>query len=401
MTQDFTVEYNPIMTGNHILYKKTASGAERWIVYYTYAEPFTGKNKQWKIYQIRWRERWIPLASKEMSKDLLIIINKEIEDGSHNPWHYQRKSGSILSFKEQANIYLEYTKEKEKKKLIKHIQVKDITRAFEEYFIPHFGDKEVGVIKRFDIEMLMSKTLPSSWEPKTLKNNITFLKTFFKRLYELDVIQKAPNFPELGKIPKPAVRYIEPEQVLKIISHVPEKHRPIYIVGTAHGMRPGEVRALQVRDVKLNTGKYGSITIQRAYSRNVLYETPKDKESRVIPINPVTWEVIEAAMQDKLPDAFLFMDGTLPYSEKRLYGIWMDACGVAKIRIDVRRAMRTSWTMQMVKSKVPIQVVSKALGHSSEAVTRHYYDMDSELIGDNMYENNLVPIKKDFRGEKI
>ncbi len=116
------------------------------------------------------------------------------------------------------------------------------------------------------------------WIPRGNKgkyNVVSTLKTMLRYAWKNEDILKVPPFPELSYT-RPEIEYITLEQQNTILSHIPERHRPIFQFIMEYGCRPGEARALQ-KDCIVN----GQIIIRRAFSNNILRETTKTGKMKV------------------------------------------------------------------------------------------------------------------------
>ncbi len=387
---------NPFTLSDMGLVQARAYKSGKWQLYYTYPDPFTGNARRWFIYSIKYQNVWVPINSKQLADQVRAIINKEVDDRKHNPWQYQKSFGNALSFNVQVEKYFEYLTERVKRGLIKPDHFNKSKRLFDEVFKPYFDNMDVTHVTAVQTDELTRK-LPTSWKPKTLKNAFDILKAFFNRLEYLNIIHKSPAFPDLGKMPKPAIEWINEQSQDEILSGIPSRYRSIYQVMAAHGLRPGEARALQKGDVAFG-GEYGSITIKRAFSDDTLFETPKDKEARVVPINPKARELLESIISRVVGNStFLFIDPDTgkPYTRRKVYTQWTKAAKKAGYDIDNYRGVRTSYISQMAQDGKAIQAVSAAAGHSTLEMTQHYFKMVSEPTGKLLYgKDNLHKLRR-------
>jgi integrase len=91
-----------------------------------------------------------------------------------------------------------------------------------------------------------------------------------------------------------------------------------------HGVKPGEARALQWRDVNL---KEGLAVIRRTFSLNQLREFTKMKKVRIIPLHPETIRELKKLPQLNNKEQFVFTKKGNPYSESWARKIWNKAKG--------------------------------------------------------------------------
>jgi len=79
-------------------------------------------------------------------------------------------------------------------------------------------------------------------------------------------------------------------------------------------------------------------------------------------------------LKDKLPEAFVFTNQVgKPYRANDLRKIWNRARTKAGVNIQLKNATRHSVASQAVNDGVPLEVISKALGHSSLEITKQRY----------------------------
>ena len=367
----------------------------KWKVYYYHPCPVSGKKRRWEIYSFNYKGKKISLDAKSLAIHVLELINNEVSNESHNPYHWQADSSNQLSFENLAKLYMDEIEAHKAKKRIGTMQAEKIKRHFSEYFIPHFGNRDITAINTNHLHNLANTVFPQDWHPKTAKNALDILHTFFNRLFRRNVISKLPDFGDIiGKIPKASRNFVSEEVQAQIIGLILEEHRNLYIIGCGHGMRPGEVRALQVRDINLDYGQYGQIVIQRAFSDDELNDTPKDKEARYLPINPELRPLVESLVKGKLPNAFLFTDAGKPYKRKRMYDIFAKTRNALGVDVELKNFMRTSFITNAKKRGVSNDAVARMAGHSDDKVTlQHYINMDTEDLGRQIFPTVILPLR--------
>jgi integrase len=113
------------------------------------------------------------------------------------------------------------------------------------------------------------------------------------------------------------------------------------------GLRQGEVRALEVRDVDLKTGV---ITIRHALSENEAV-APKSGHERVVPLWPRLAEVLTEALRGKLPAA------TRPSLGPRA---------------ELPRLLRHYFLTALVRGGAKLEAVRELAGHSKLHTTQRY-----------------------------
>jgi len=150
----------------------------------------------------------------------------------------------------------------------------------------------------------------------------------------------------------------------------PEAYFMIFFMAT-HATRPGETRALQHRDIDLSNDV---VTIQRAFSDSHLRPFPKSKRVRHIPLDPEWKRLYLSRPRNLNPEGFVFSDAQgKPRSRNWALKQWnaaRDAAGVAHITLYA--GTRHSLASQAGNRGVPLQFISKFLGHSTLEQTKRY-----------------------------
>jgi integrase len=131
------------------------------------------------------------------------------------------------------------------------------------------------------------------------------------------------------------------------------------------GCRPGELRTLQWSEV-------------RADDFVILAAKAKDREERLIPIEPTLRRILDRRRAGPdgadLPDtAFVFGNETGEvFSKERLCAMWRRVCDAAKVRDLHLHDLRAEFASQLAESKVSVEHVRDALGHSNISMTNTY-----------------------------
>lgn len=135
------------------------------------------------------------------------------------------------------------------------------------------------------------------------------------------------------------------------------------------GLRSGEVRALEVRDVDLRAG---TIHVCRAISDTETV-TPKGDHDRTVPISPQLVDLLRAACRDKLPAARVVLTqyGTTPHRQ----GIRdrLDrALQVAGLRPRSFHSLRHYFCSSLLRHGASVEAVRMVAGHKDLQTTARY-----------------------------
>ncbi|MDP2754553.1 MAG: tyrosine-type recombinase/integrase, partial [Nitrospirota bacterium] len=243
--------------------------------------------------------------------------------------------------------------------------MRNIEGYIDKYYLPFFERIDCRKINSDHVERFFL-SLPHKLGLKTKQNIMMMLKNFCYYLLRREIISRMPYFEPLSP-PQPPIVWITKEDQWNIIQHIQPPHRPIFYFLMYHPVRISEATALKVKDFNL---KSRSVHLCRAFSDKVLRHR-KNKRCYYLPLSSQFDTII---LRNKLPEAFAFVNskGT-PYQGNGLRKMWKRACKNIGIDIKLKNATRHSIASQAINEGVSIEVISKALGHSSLEFTRQRY----------------------------
>jgi integrase len=135
------------------------------------------------------------------------------------------------------------------------------------------------------------------------------------------------------------------------------------------GMRCGEVRALEVRDVDFEGGR---ILVRRALSEDISLTTKSGRE-RVVPLVPVLEARLREAVKGKLPLARIVVwpDGVTPRRQEVLYQFWkhLRERGIRRWSF---HSLRHHFISELVRRGASLEAVRVLAGHSKLEMTQRY-----------------------------
>ena len=225
-------------------------------------------------------------------------------------------------------------------------------------------------------------------KPGTVNERITRLKVLLRWGYANDYIKDVEYLHKLKMLPdeegkkKLKEKYLEVSELKKILDGMElVRWRQLTEFLVLSGVRIGEALALDVNDVDMKSLK---ITINKTYdSNNSLTTTPKTySSSREIDIQPelavVCRDIRKRTSAEKLRYGFrstLFMadvnGGPLAYDSYRQY---LHDVSIRTIgRKITPHTLRHTHTSLMAAAGVPLEVVSRRLGHNNSRITRDIY----------------------------
>lgn len=176
----------------------------------------------------------------------------------------------------------------------------------------------------------------------------------------------------------------EVKQVLEAVRAINPVHADVLMWQYLTGMRIGEVLALQVKNVFLENGKWFvkiDCTLEYSYKRKsefTISNTPKTQSSnRTILLPDKTVKIYRQYSLNKQPDDVLFSIETK--TGAFLHPLSMDN-QLKKIQkaLDLPKPLSThifrhTHASKLAELGVPIELISKRLGHKDSAITRQIY----------------------------
>lgn len=208
-------------------------------------------------------------------------------------------------------------------------------------------------------------------EKRQPKGPVAFLRTLLREAAELGFVKEAPRLPP-GVLRDPKKLPAAPtlEEVESLVGRAKGWVRVALALGVYAGLRSGEIRALQVRDVDLAAG---IIRVVRTLSEDE-EEVPKGEKERVVPVVPQLCAILAEATAGKAADARVVVTrkGTTPRRQHVLTKIVDLQRALESRRVWSVHALRHAFCSHLVRRGVSVEAVRALAGHSSIRVTNRY-----------------------------
>lgn len=301
------------------------------------------------------------LYDKRQANKVLGRIQTEVDTGEFHPRFWKPDNPLTI---------LNYHKEWLARITVSEKTKRDYGGYFKNHIIPEIGGLDVRHIRYKHLEALYKNIGLSD---KGKYNVMGALKTMLRWAYCSEDIKRVPPFPALSYT-LPEIEYLTLNQQNQILTHIPERDRPIFEFAMEYGLRVGEVRALQ-KDCVTST----EIIIRRAFSENTLRERTKTGTIRRFEKTDFI-KILLGNMQPQLsPFVFVRKDGK-PYTNKNLNALWKEACKQAGIKIKLYNAFRHSLGCQLLDQGEDIDLVRHVLGHTKSDMTRRYAKRSNNIL---------------------
>lgn len=342
------------------------------------------------------------LDSYQRALNLQAKITYEVENHCFDPLKYVKQEvekfwvTNLLDRFQEAKInYIAPSYQKDYRRMIK--VAKD-----------YFQTKDVRELRKLDLinyKEYLEKNF--SIGPKTVKNILGLFRTFLRWCKnDLEVIENYPAFPEVD-VPEPKFKWLDQEGQSALFEMVPAEDRPIVSFLMLHGVRPGEARALKIRDVDL---KNRTVTISATFSGDIYRERRKGRKAKpyTLPLHQECYHHIDERVKNNLPEAWIFPNPRTgnAYSESSLQRVWNTVREEAKVSRDLRLydASRHSVASQLRNAGVSLQDIKDQLGHSDIRTTEKYAHGSLQSLRTNLQKLSLkkvVPISKTVSGVSV
>ncbi|MCZ6626100.1 MAG: tyrosine-type recombinase/integrase [Deltaproteobacteria bacterium] len=238
----------------------------------------------------------------------------------------------------------------------------------DKHLIPNFGEISLNQITPEQVEDYRAERKGKNIAPATINKEIQLLKHIVKKAVEWGKIRTnlISDFKPL-KTPPGRVRYLELEQIPKLMKACPPWLRPIVLIAMHTGMRRGEFVHLQ----RSNIDKQ---------NRLIILNNTKNNERKSIPMNDTVWEIVQS-LPTRLDTSYLFAEKNgQPLSANKVSMAFRKACkksGITNFRLhDLRHHFASYLTMAGQNQRT----VQELLGHKTPAMTARYSHLSPEHL---------------------
>ncbi len=164
-----------------------------------------------------------------------------------------------------------------------------------------FGSKRLDSIDTATLRAFVATLQERKVQPRGPAN---FVRTVLRAAVETGALAAMPAFPPVPRQGRKLPDAPSDEELAAMLTHAGGWLRAAIALAAFAGLRMGEVRALEVRDVDLAGGR---ILVRRALSEDEVMP-PKSGHERVVPLAPELAAAIGGALRDKLPTARLVLN---------------------------------------------------------------------------------------------
>ena len=221
-----------------------------------------------------------------------------------------------------------------------------------------FKSKSLDEIKTLDIDKFKNNRL-NKVSPATVNRSLACLKTMFNKAIVWGKFEGVNPMAKVGLYKEKAIRlrYLEKEEILRLVENCSPALKPVVILAVNTGMRHGEIFNLKWHDVD--------------FKRNVicLLET-KSGEKREVPMNEVVKnELIKVRKHPKSPYIFCHPNGQRVKDIRKSFWTALKKSGIKDFRF---HDLRHTAASQLVMAGIDLNTVREILGHNTIEMTLRY-----------------------------
>ena len=284
--------------------------------------------------------------SKKLAETVLRKRKVEIAEGKFLNMDKQQR----IKFKDFAPIYLE-THAKPNKRSWMTTDVKYLKNL-----IPFLGERFLNeitpeLIERYKAQRKQTVSVAS------VNRELALLKCMFNKAIAWGYAKGNPVTQiKFFKENNWRTRFLEKEEIARLLSHCPPILRAILTVALNTGMRKSEIQNLKWRDVDF----------ERSY---ISVEHTKNGEKRFIPMNEaVKKALIGVRKHPESPYIFAGRDGE-PFNFRKSFETALKKSGIKDFRF---HDCRHTFASHLVMSGVDLNTVRELLGHKEPTMTLRY-----------------------------
>ena len=305
-------------------------GKDWWIDYYV-----QGRRKREKVGE-----------SKSLAELALKKRKLEIAEGKFLDIQKQNK----IKFKEFAEVYIEnYAKPNKSSAWRDEISIEHLNHFF--------GGKCLYEITPLDIEGYKRKR-KEEVSTSTVNRELTCLKTIFNKAKEWGKAKENPvSKVKLFKEENKRLRFLEKEEIAKLVSACEGNLSAIVTLALHTGMRRGEILSLKWRDID--------------FSRKIitLLKT-KSGEKREVPMDEIVYETFLTLPKHKeSPYLFCYKNGKPIRDIRGSFQKALEDAGIEDFRF---HDLRHTFASQLVMMGIDLKTVQELLGHKTFEMTLRY-----------------------------
>ncbi|MFN7970964.1 MAG: tyrosine-type recombinase/integrase [Acidobacteriota bacterium] len=244
------------------------------------------------------------------------------------------------------------------------------------HLLPAIGGKKLDAIGNEDVQRLKRQLEKKA--PKTANNVLTVLGRLLRVAVEWEVIEKMPCSIRLLPVPPRQAAFHDFEAFERLVTAArrldPQGHLVVLLGGEA-GLRCGEMRALEWRDVDLEKRQ---LKVERSDWLGVV-GSPKGGRLRYVPMTSRLEAALRAHRHLRGARVLCMTDGS-PLTEKMVRLVVERAARVANVGNSTVHVLRHSFCSHLAMRGAPVGAIKELAGHADISTTQRYMHLSPAAI---------------------
>lgn len=227
-------------------------------------------------------------------------------------------------------------------------------------------------------------------------NTMGCLHKLLQDAFDSGHISQMPKFPDFkGKeaVVPPRIDWISDAGQWRVINHISQEDRYIFIFMKLTGCRPSEARAIRWIDIKPD-----HIIFEKTFGRGNELKEVKQKKIRTFPMIEALKGLFEQVPRKDL--TFVFINPrTGKHYNRHINKIWYKACEKAEAKkVKLYNSTRHSFGCQMLNAGLDKAIVQRLLGHTDSKMTDRYAEYSTDSL--KMALDNIVRMPQNLKVTK-
>ena len=320
----------------------------------------------WRFYAyITHAGREVPLggySSQDRALEACRTAENRIAAGTFG--QQEPKPEPVLTFAEFAKRYLTAKSES-----LKASTLHDYRLTFRLHILPYFGERPLNQIERQGVQDWIASLKLS---PASAQKVYRYFRAAMNTAEDWELIERQPcRKIILPRAEHKEMPFLEPSEIAAVLKHIEEPARTLVATLAYSGMRTGEARGLQWKDIDFENHL---ISVERSWNKYNGLDDPKSKASRrAVPLLPH----LEGILRDfykrqgsPAKDAFLFLNGKRPLEIRRRFETALKKEGLRHCTV---HSLRHGFASLLLSRGASIMAVQRCLGHGSATLTLNVY----------------------------
>lgn len=245
--------------------------------------------------------------------------------------------------------------------------------------VPYLGDRAVGAMNPREVRAWVAALTARGLSASRVRQAYTLLGAMMSAAVNDGLIVKSPCVGvKLPRLPRRDLRYLTPQQVAHLGSHMPVPFPVLVDVLAYGGLRFGEAAALRRRRVELARGRLMVAESVSEVDGRITFGHTKSHRQRVVILPRSVSEALDDHLRERVgpdPDALVF---TAPEGGPLRYGnfmrrVWRAAARRAGLDGVTPHVLRHTSATLLIAAGASVKDVQAHLGHADGAVTLNIY----------------------------